>query len=75
MIGNAPCSGCGSHIYNIPIDEGSKESDGSGGFWFDVLEGGAVCTKCNEPLTYFHVPPVDDLVIPECMKNSKIKVE
>ena len=61
--GRAPCGGCGKHIYNIPILIDTQESDGNGGFWYQVDEN-AVCLDCGEPLNYFHVPP------PACLNNN-----
>lgn len=57
MTGDAPCAGCGKHIFNIPIDEHSRESDGNGGYWFNTLTESR-CMECGEPLRYFHIPPL-----------------
>lgn len=53
--GNAPCGGCGKHIWNIPLDFDSIEADGSGGYWCKVARP-THCQNCGEPLIWFHKP-------------------
>lgn len=52
--GDAPCSNCGKHIWNIPLDMDDKESDGEGGFWFRVATD-SKCLECGQDLVWFHV--------------------
>lgn len=53
--GNAPCGKCGRHIWNIPILLNTRESDGHGGFWYDVAPGGK-CMDCGAQLKHLHEP-------------------
>lgn len=51
--GDAPCGGCGRHIWNIPLLLDTQESDGECGFWWKVA-GNANCVECGEPLHWYH---------------------
>ena len=53
--GDAPCGGCGRHIWNIPLLADTIESDGKGGWWWDVA-GDQHCIDCGEPLRKYHKP-------------------
>lgn len=57
--GIAPCVKCGKIIDNIPLNADTRESDGAGGFWYDV-SGKANCLECGESLRYFHIPALAD---------------
>lgn len=51
--GDAPCVVCGRHIWNVPLLLDTKESDGNGGWWWQVA-GDQVCADCGEPLRWYH---------------------
>lgn len=46
MTGDAPCSQCGYHIWNVQLNESSKEPSREGGH----------CPNCGEPMRYLHEP-------------------
>jgi hypothetical protein len=60
--GNAPCDGCGRHIWDIPLDKSTKVSDGNGGFWYRVVTV-VNCQECGIPLVWLHEPASQSLQI------------
>jgi len=54
-IGNAPCSRCQLHIYDIRLVPGSKEPADDGGSWWRA-EPGQSCPNCGAPFNWYHVP-------------------
>lgn len=65
-MGDASCGSCGQHAENIPVVLDSKESDGEGGFWFNVGKG-TFCSKCGEPFNVYHLPKKES----ETMSNPQ----
>ena len=55
QYGKAPCGKCGRFAHNIPVDPDTKDDDGLGGYWLDVV-GDICCPRCGEPFIYYHVP-------------------
>lgn len=51
--GDAPCGGCGRHIWNIPllIDTIQFYDDGS---WQCEVSGNQSCADCGEPLRFYY---------------------
>jgi hypothetical protein len=54
-IGDAPCGGCGLHVWEIKLLLNTQESDGNGGFWWRAVDG-QQCAECAEPFIWFHKP-------------------
>ena len=54
VTGNAPCSTCGAHVWNIWANSDTRKDDETG-YWLDVISPRS-CPYCGKPLNYIHIP-------------------
>lgn len=69
-IGDAPCGNCKTHAYGIQLDMNTQEPDGTGGFWWQTING-QQCPQCGEPFAWYHKPAPTVMTLPAAVVSAE----